>query len=1121
MSKRKHAARAARRSSAKRSRTRAIEPLERRQLLAAHIVGSTVSYATIQAAVNAAAAGAVINVDAGTYDETVTINKSLTLRGAQYGVDARTRSTSSESIVYATQTVFAVDANDVTIDGFTIEGDDANIGAAQGAGVLMAPSIAGTQVLNNIIQSNVTGIYLSNDSNTDACLIQHNLIQNNFEAGNSWTLAVGENGSRGIYTDGTVSGGYLTNVTINANTLYNSNFSGGDEDEGMIALQALTAGKQFNVTITNNTIGNESKAILATNVTNLVFLGNTVTNLNDGSSGPVRFEGDANTVDVQYNSIHNNGGPGVAADSSGVPGDSSGFVVNYNDIYANDGIGVLTPDATYDGLLTCVGDWWGSATGPAGDGPGTGQAVWANGTSGHYMTPTGAAGGTVTFTPWATALINIAAIPAPAAATGLSAAAVSASSVQLSWTPQMSTATSQVLQRSTDGVTFTTVATLPPLLNNYTDAGLAASTGYTYRVLAANAAGSTAGATAKGTTFSAAGGTLPLSGLTWTSATAGYGTVQKNLSISGNPITLNGTVYPSGIGTHAASVITYSLAGAYNTFASAVGIDAEEDGKGIGSVDFQVVGDGKVLFDSGVLNNDQVKQVNVSVAGVQTLQLVATNGVAGSIDYDHADWAGATLSVGSTLPAAPSSLTASLSGATATLAWVAGGNTTGYTVQRATDGVTFTTVGTTTTATGYTDANLPAGATYTYRVLATNANGTSAPSNTAAVTVAAAGSVTVALSSLTPASATTGYGSVMTNKTVSGNPLTLGGVVYASGLGVHAVSNLVYTLAGQYTTFTATVGVDDEENGKGTGSVDFQVVGDGKVLFDSGVLHNGVGVAGTPVSVSVAGVKTLTLIATNGVAGSIDYDHSDWAGAALAGTPTLPAVPASLAATAVTATSVKLTWAAATGASSYAVDRSTDGSTWTTVTSTVAGSATSWVDPTTLTASTKYYYRIRAVNAAGASANSAVATVTTLAKQTVTYLSDLTAVSATAGYGTVQKDLSISGNPITLNGTVYAKGIGTHAASTIVYNLAGAYTTFVSTVGIDDEENGKGTGSVDFQVYGDGVLLFDSGVLTNGHTANIAVSVAGVKTLTLVATNGVAGSIDYDHADWANAQVLA
>ena len=49
-----------------------------------------------------------------------------------------------------------------------------------------------------------------------------------------------------------------------------------------------------------------------------------------------------------------------------------------------------------------------------------------------------------------------------------------------------------------------------------------------------------------------------------------------------------------------------------------------------------------MLFDSGVLTNSSpVFSINVSVAGVQTLTLVATNGVAGSIDYDHADWAGA------------------------------------------------------------------------------------------------------------------------------------------------------------------------------------------------------------------------------------------------------------------------------------------------------------------------------------------------------------------------------------------------------------------------------------------------------------------------------------------------
>ena len=66
-----------------------IEALEKRRLLAAHIVGSSTVYITIQAAVNAASTGATITVDAGTYAEKVTIGKTLTVRGAQAGVDAR------------------------------------------------------------------------------------------------------------------------------------------------------------------------------------------------------------------------------------------------------------------------------------------------------------------------------------------------------------------------------------------------------------------------------------------------------------------------------------------------------------------------------------------------------------------------------------------------------------------------------------------------------------------------------------------------------------------------------------------------------------------------------------------------------------------------------------------------------------------------------------------------------------------------------------------------------------------------------------------------------------------------------------------------------------------------
>ena len=42
-------------------------------------------------------------------------------------------------------------------------------------------------------------------------------------------------------------------------------------------------------------------------------------------------------------------------------------------------------------------------------------------------------------------------------------------------------------------------------------------------------------------------------------------------------------------------------------------------------------------------NSSPVVHINISMTGVQQLTLLATNGVSGSIDYDHADWAGAEL----------------------------------------------------------------------------------------------------------------------------------------------------------------------------------------------------------------------------------------------------------------------------------------------------------------------------------------------------------------------------------------------------------------------------------------------------------------------------------------------
>ena len=130
---------------------------------------------------------------------------------------------------------------------------------------------------------------------------------------------------------------------------------------------------------------------------------------------------------------------------------------------------------------------------------------------------------------------------------------------------------------------------------------------------------------------------LSLSELEPVEATAGWGVVRRNRSSDGGPLQISGKRFAHGLGTHAESDIVFDLGGLFKEFSAVVGVDDETDGGG--SVVFEVYGDGKRLWSSGVLKGgDPPREVRVDISGVRKLRLHVGN-AGDNIDYDHADWA--------------------------------------------------------------------------------------------------------------------------------------------------------------------------------------------------------------------------------------------------------------------------------------------------------------------------------------------------------------------------------------------------------------------------------------------------------------------------------------------------
>ena len=132
------------------------------------------AFATIQGGVDGVVSGGTVNVAAGTYVENVLVNKSVTLLGPNANVNPNTGVRGPEAIVVPATTdtaagnVFAVTASDVTIKGFTIDGDNS--------------SLTGGVVLNGVDVDAANGVSNA-DTFIDGLRVENNIIKNLYQNG--------------------------------------------------------------------------------------------------------------------------------------------------------------------------------------------------------------------------------------------------------------------------------------------------------------------------------------------------------------------------------------------------------------------------------------------------------------------------------------------------------------------------------------------------------------------------------------------------------------------------------------------------------------------------------------------------------------------------------------------------------------------------------------------------------------------------------------------------------------------------------------------------------------------------------------------------------------------------
>lgn len=330
----------------------------------------TSTYPTIQSAVNSSSC-TTINVAPGIYSENVTIPRPLTLKGAQVGVDARGR-VASESIINGDNAAnITITANNVTIDGFTLNGP-----VSQGtAAIVMNGRNTGETIKNNIV--NNPGRAAS--FNTNDTIFTQNRVNNTLATAGDGFQANSTPLSNLTISDNTFSGAkpaiYNADITViegNSNVTVSGNNSNGDGT--LIALF-----KTNGATISNNTVvgdGSSSAIYVGGGNSNVIVSGNTVSlagtavNVTNYLNTVGIYIGNNSGVAITENNLHNNK-TGVKISANAVASENA-VVAHNNSLTGNSDFGVnnLSP---FTANATC--NWWGASNGPGQVGTGSGDKV--------------------------------------------------------------------------------------------------------------------------------------------------------------------------------------------------------------------------------------------------------------------------------------------------------------------------------------------------------------------------------------------------------------------------------------------------------------------------------------------------------------------------------------------------------------------------------------------------------------------------------------------------------------------------------------------------------------------------------------------------------------------------